>query len=112
MSTRLASTGLPPRVGDREAVKQLAAGMTEQIADRTGVPEGHQRRVNAVLQRRAMANEMQPKARELALATNAWVGQPDRRNQVAPAQLGQHARVDLVGLAGQRREPLDLLHVS
>ena len=76
------------------------------------MPEGHQRRVDAVLQRRAMADQMQPVAGELALAADRRVGQPDRRHEVAPGQLGQHARVDLVGLASQRRQPLDLLRVG
>ena len=77
-----------------------------------GLPEGHQRRVDAVLERRAMPDQMQPVARELALATDRRVGQPDRRHQVAPGQLGQHTGIDLVRLACQRREPLDLLRVG
>ena len=62
--------GAPPRVGDREAIEQLAAGVAEQIRDRARVPEGHQRRVDAVLQRRAMADQMQPIAGQLTLAAN------------------------------------------
>jgi hypothetical protein len=54
---------------------------------------------------------MQPVAGQLALAPDRRVGQPDRRHQVTPRQLGQDARVDPVGLARQRREPLDLLRV-
>jgi hypothetical protein len=38
-------------------------------------------------------------------------GQPQRGHQVAPAQLGQHARVDLVGLARQRGDVADLARV-
>ena len=60
----------------------------------------------------AMPDQMQPIAGQLALASDARVGQPDRRHQVPPRQLGQHPRVDLVGLAGQRREALDLLRVG
>jgi hypothetical protein len=55
---------------------------------------------------------MQPKARLLALGTNARIGQPDRRHQIAMREHRQHARVDLVGLARQRRQPLDLLRVG
>ena len=36
---------------------------------------------------------------------------PERRHQIAPAQLGQHARVDLVGLARQRRDVAHLARV-
>ena len=36
----------------------------------------------------------------------------DRRHQITPGQLGQHPGVDLVGLARQRREPLDLLRIG
>jgi hypothetical protein len=39
-------------------------------------------------------------------------GQPDRRHQLAVAQDRQHLRVDLVGLAGQRRQALHLLRVG
>ena len=95
----------PPRVGDCEAVEQLAAGKTEQIRDRARVTEGDERRVDAVLQRRAMAHQVQPKARQLAFAADRRVGQPDRGHQIAPRQLGQHPGVDAVGLAGQRRQP-------
>jgi hypothetical protein len=52
-----------PRVGDGEALEQLAAGMPEQIRDRARVTEGDQRGVDAVLQRGAVANQVQPKAR-------------------------------------------------
>jgi len=37
--------------------------------------------------------------------------QPERRHQVTSAELGQHARVDLVGLARQRRDIADLARV-
>jgi hypothetical protein len=104
--------GAPPRIRNRHPVEQLAAGQPEQVRDRAGVPEGHQRRVDAVLQRRAMPNEMQAVARKLALAPDRWVGQPDRRDQVAMREDGQDLRVDAVGLAGQRREALDLLRVG
>jgi hypothetical protein len=55
---------------------------------------------------------MQPEARELALIAHPGVRQPDRRHQVAVAQDRQHHRVDLVGLAGKRRQTLDLLGVG
>jgi hypothetical protein len=102
----------PPRVREREPIEQLTAGVAEQVRDRARVPERDQRRVDAVLQRRAMPHQMQPEARQLALAPDARVGQPDRRHQIALRQQRKHARVDLVGLAGQRRQPLDLLRVG
>jgi hypothetical protein len=55
---------------------------------------------------------MEAKARELALIADQWVGQPDRRHQVALAQDREHHRIDLVGLASQGREALDLLRVG
>src|SRR3954452_9878423 len=62
----------------------------------------------AVLQRRAMADQVQPIAGELALAADARVRQPDLPYQITRRQRGQDARVDLVGLARQRRQTLDL----
>ena len=80
----------PPRVRDLQAVEPLAVGQTEQIRHRARMPEGDQRRVDTVLQRRAMPDQVQTKTRERALATDARVGQPDRRHQIAPRQVGQH----------------------
>jgi hypothetical protein len=54
------------------------------------VAEGHQRRVDAVLQRRALTDEVQPEARELALAADARVGQPDRWHQIALRKVRQN----------------------
>ncbi len=68
--------------------------------------------MDAVFEARAVTNEVEPKARPLALGADGGVGQPDRRYEVAPGELGEHAGVDLVGLAGERCEPLDLLGVG
>jgi hypothetical protein len=68
--------------------------------------------VDAVLEHRAVLDQVKAKAGELALAADLGVGQPDRRHQVALGERRQHHRVDLVGLAGKRREPLDLLGVG
>jgi hypothetical protein len=46
--------GPAPWLRDRQAFEQLAAGDTEQIADRARVTEGDQRRVDAVLEHRAV----------------------------------------------------------
>src|SRR6266545_6619369 len=55
---------------------------------------------------------MQPKARALTLTSLPKGRQPDRRDQITPGELGQHPRVDAVGLARQRRQPLDPLRVG
>ncbi|MDP9345955.1 MAG: hypothetical protein M3P44_09570 [Actinomycetota bacterium] len=59
-----------------------------------------------------MLDQVHAKARLLALGANPGVGQPDRRHQVAKRQHGEHASVDAVGLARQRRQALDLLGVG
>ena len=74
--------------------------------------EGDQRRVDAVLEHRAVLDQMHPKARLFSLAPDPRIGQPDLRDQVALRQHGQHARVDPVGLARQRRQALDLGRVG
>jgi hypothetical protein len=57
-------------------------------------------------------DQLQPQAGLLALAAHRRVGQPDRRHQVALREHRQDARVDLVGLARQRRQTLDPLRVG
>jgi hypothetical protein len=68
--------------------------------------------MNPVLELHAVADEMQPPAGTLTLGAHLRIGQPDRRHQIAPAKLGEHPRVDAVGLARQRRQPLDLPRVG
>jgi hypothetical protein len=104
--------GAAPRLRDVETVQQLAAGDTEEVRDRARMPEGDQRRVDAVLEHRAVLDEVHPKARQLALTTHPWVGQPDLRHQIAMREQREHARVDPVGLARQRRQALDLRRVG
>jgi hypothetical protein len=65
-----------------------------------------------MLQRAALAHQEQPPACPLALGALLKLGQPDRRRELAPGELGQHPGVDLVGLARQRREALDPLRVG
>ncbi len=65
---------------------------------------GRKRGRFALLQARAV--------RPLALGSDQRVRQPDRRHQIATGELGQHPRVDPVGLAGQRCQPLHLLRVE
>jgi hypothetical protein len=69
-----------------------------------GLAVGEQDGVHALLQARAVADEVEPPARSLALGAHSRVGQSDRRHQIAAGELGQHPGVDPVGLAGERRE--------
>jgi hypothetical protein len=112
MSSRPGVDRRTPWRRDLETVPQLAAGDTEQVGDRAGVPEGDQRGVDAVLEHRAMLDQVQPEASQLALAPDRRVGQPDLGHQVVLGEHGQHASVDLVGLARQRRQALDLGRVG
>ena len=101
-----------PRLGHLELLQESPAGDAEQVGHVALVAEGDQRRVHPVLQRRAMFDQMQPPPRDLPLAPQLERGQPDRRHQIPERQLGQNAGVDFVGLARQRRQPLDLLRVG
>jgi hypothetical protein len=101
-----------PRLGQTEAGEQLAATDTEEVGDGAGLAVGEQDRVHALLQARAVPHQMQPPARTLTLSAHEWVGQPDRRHQIATCELGQHPGIDPVGLAGQRRQTLDLLRIG
>jgi hypothetical protein len=59
-----------------------------------------------------VADEVEPPAGPFALGAHERVGQPDRRHEIAPGELGQHPGIDPVGLAGQRRQSLHLLRVG
>jgi hypothetical protein len=100
-----------PRIRQSQPGKQLAATHAEQIGDGAGLAVCEQARVHALLQARAVADEMQSPAGAFALATHGGVGQPDRRHEIAPGELGQHPGVDPVGLAGQGCEPFHFLRV-
>lgn len=101
----------PPRLGDLEPPKQLPALDSKEIGDRAGPPEVDQGRVDPLLQHRAVLHQVEAKAGELALLPNRRVRQPDRRRQVALGEHREDPRVDLVGLAGKRRQALHLLGV-
>ncbi len=75
-------------------------------------PEVDQGRVDPVLERRFVLDQVQPEPRQLALLPDSRIGQPDRRHQVAVAKGRQDEGVDLVGLAGQGCQALDLLGVG
>jgi hypothetical protein len=101
-----------PRLGQVEPGEQPAAADAEQIGDGAGLAVGEQHRVHALLEAGAMADEVESPAGALPLGAHSRVGQPDRRHQVAPCELGQDPGVDPVGLAGQRRQALHLLRVG
>jgi hypothetical protein len=102
----------PPGVGELEAIERVAALDPEQIAHRAGHPEVDQGRVDAVLERRAMLDQVQAKAGQLTSAADPGVGEPDRRHRIAVGEQRQHPGVDAVGLAGDRRQALDPLGVG
>ncbi len=59
-----------------------------------------------------MLDQLQAKPGQLALLANLGIRQPNRRHQVALGQRGEDERVALVGLVGQRSDPLDPLGVG
>jgi len=68
--------------------------------------------MDPALQGGLVLDQVQPEAGELTLLADARIRQPDRRHQVAVTEHRKDLRVDLVGLACQRRETLDLLGVG
>src|SRR4051794_35121375 len=107
MSCRL--TSMLPRHGSGIARRSSSSRPAWPNRSETGhgCPKAIKDAWMRVLQRRAVTDQMQAKTRELALAADARVRQPDLRDEIARRQRGQHARVDLVGLARQRRQALD-----
>ena len=59
-----------------------------------------------------MLDQVQPPPGALTLLAELGRRQPDRRYQITERQVREHARVDLVALARQRRQPLDPLRVG
>ena len=95
----------PLRREDADVSEQLAAGDAEQVRRRDLMAEGDQVRVDAVLEDRGCLIRCSRHRARSQLRSR----QPDRRHQVPERQLRQHPRVDLVGLARQRCQPLDPL---
>lgn len=56
----------PPGLGEVEARQQLVPLAADEVADRVDVPEAEQLRVDAMLERAAVAHQEQPPARPLA----------------------------------------------
>jgi hypothetical protein len=65
--------GRAPRLRDLQTIKQLTAGDAEQVGDRARVLERDHRGVNAVLEHRAVLDQVQAEARKLALAAHRRV---------------------------------------
>jgi hypothetical protein len=65
--------------------KQRSALDSEQVGDRAGLAEVDQRRVDPVLERRLVLEQVKAKAGQLALFAYPGVGEPDRRHQLALA---------------------------
>lgn len=107
MSVR-AAVRFPRRLWDVEAGKDLTAAETKQVRDGARLAEGQQRRVDAVLEHRSMANEMEAKPGPFPLGPHPRCGEPDRGHRVATAEFGEQVGVDLVGLGGQWRDALGL----
>jgi hypothetical protein len=55
---------------------------------------------------------VQAETRALALGPYGRVGQPDLRHELKPPELGQRPAVDLVRLAGKRRQSFRLVGIS
>jgi hypothetical protein len=63
---------------------------------------------DAVHRRRAHPDQVHPAAQPLTQRAVIERWDPQLGHQIAPAQLGQHTRVDLVALARQRRDVTNL----
>jgi hypothetical protein len=100
--------GRCPRLGDGQAGEERPAPDAERVRHRDRMAEGDERRVDPVLQRRPVANEAEPEAGPLALGPVRRVGQPDRRHELTPGELGENPGIDPVGLGRERGEALDL----
>jgi hypothetical protein len=94
-----------PDVRELQALEQGPAAGAEEVGDGAGNAVREQRRVHAVLEARPVADEVEAEAGPLAFGPHGRAGQPHRRHELPPAQLGKDASVDAVGLAGERRQP-------
>src|SRR3989304_5931405 len=67
----------PPRLRQQRALEQPPAADAEQVAARVGDAVRDQDRVDAVLERASVLDQVQPEAGALALGPDLGVGQPD-----------------------------------
>jgi hypothetical protein len=101
-----------PRLRQRQPLEERATRGAEQVAHRAGLAMGEQDGMHALLEGGAVADEMQSEAGPLPLTAHLRVGQPHLRDELEPAELGQHPAVDAVGLAGQRCQPPRLQRIG
>src|SRR5664280_1588631 len=97
-----------PGLGQGEPSEQFATPSPEQIREGDRMAKRHERRVDPVLQRGPMVDEVKPEAGPLALGPDRWVREPDHRYERKPRELGQNPGVDPIGLGGQWSDALDL----
>jgi hypothetical protein len=97
--------GRPPRLGQLQALEEAPSAGPEEVADRRAQAVLEEDRMDAVLERGALVDEMDAEARPLALGPHLRIGQPDLGHKVAAGKLGQDPGVDPIGLAGKRRHP-------
>jgi hypothetical protein len=72
------------------------------------VAEGHERRVDPVLEGRPVVDQVEPEPGPLPFGADGRVRQPDRGHEVPAAELGEDPGIDPVGLGSQWRDALDL----
>ena len=87
-----------PRLADLEPRQEPPTLGPEQIGDRAGAAEVDQRRVDPVLKRRLVLDQVHPKAGKLAYLSHPRIREPDRRHEVAMRERREDERVGLVGL--------------
>src|SRR6266496_3882180 len=72
-----------PRLRESESGEELAAAHAEQVRDRARLAVGEQHGVHALLEARAVADQVETPTGALALRAHERVGEPDRRHQIA-----------------------------
>jgi hypothetical protein len=102
----------PPDRGHATVFKELhGVGLAQSLKRQPEPPLGEQAE-DSVAGHGAQADQVHPPPEPLAQLALGERGHPERRHQVPEAQFGEDPRVDLVGLAGQRRDLLDLAGVG
>src|SRR6266511_1356666 len=101
-----------PGLGQPQPLEQRPAADAEEVAARARDSVLEEDRVHTVLERAAVFDQVQAEAGALTLGPHLGIGQPDLGDELAAGELREDAAVDLVGLAGERRQPLDLDRVG
>jgi len=102
---RLLDGTLPDRRHLASGERFAPVGTAEPVGAQPQPPLGPEA-VDAAGRRGAQPHQVRPAPQPLPQLTLLERGDPERRHELPPAQLGQHARVDAVGLARERRDPL------